>query len=61
MTTKRQQAAVHFCEQWLHIPFKEDINDFTQVSNYLATYLDKAKQIAEEVSCEYIAYINDLN
>lgn len=41
MTTKRQKAAIHFCEKWLQIKFKGDINDFKQVSNFLSKYLEK--------------------
>ena len=36
MTTNRQKAAVHFCEQWLNIDFNGDINNFNQVSAFLA-------------------------
>lgn len=61
MTTQRQKAAVHFCEQWLKVPFEGNLEDFKQVSNYLSNYLDDAKQLAEEIACEYEAYINDLD
>lgn len=61
MTTQRQKAAVHFCEQWLNVPFEGDIENFNQVSNYLSMYLEDAKWTAEEIACEYSAYVNDLD
>ena len=53
MTTGRQKAAVHFCEQWLNITFNGDINNFQQVSNFLSEYLEEAKLTYEEIACEY--------
>jgi hypothetical protein len=61
MTTKRQKAAVHFCENWLHVSFEGDINNFKEVSNFLSQYLDDAKNLAGEIACEYEAYIADLD
>ena len=60
MTTGRQKATVHFCEQWLNITFNGDINNFQQVSNFLSEYLEDAKNLYEEVKCEYEAYLWDL-
>lgn len=60
MTTNKQKAAVHFCEQWLNITFKGNINDFQQVSYFLSIYLDEAKSLYNEVRCEYEAYLWDL-
>lgn len=60
MTTPRQKAAVHFCEQWLNITFEGDINNFNEVSEFLSEYLDDAKTTALEISCEYEAYLWDL-
>lgn len=60
-TTERQKSAVHFCEEWLHISFDGDINDRTQVSNFLAEYLDDAKNLYEEIRCEYEAYLWNLD
>lgn len=60
MTTNRQKAAVHFCEQWLNITFEGNINDFQQVSYFLSIYLDEAKSLYNEVRCEYEAYLWDL-
>lgn len=57
MTTERQKKAVRFCEQWLHVEFKGDINDFHEVSSFLSEYLDEAKNLAEDVACEYEAYL----
>lgn len=60
MTTPRQKAAVHFCEQWLKIQFEGDINDFNTVSNFLSEYLEEAKMLALEITCEYEAYLEEL-
>lgn len=32
MTTDRQKAAIHFCEQWLNITFDGNINNRFEVS-----------------------------
>lgn len=61
MTTKRQKAAVQFCEEWKFPKFKGDINNFKQVSMYLSKYLELAKIRAMELACEYASYLNDLN
>ena len=60
MTTNRQKANVHFCEQWLDITFNGDINNFRQVSNFLSIYLEEAKLLYDEIKCEYEAYLWDL-
>ena len=60
MTTNRQKAAVHFCEQWLNVTFEGDINDFQQVSHFLSIYLDEAKSLYNEVRYEYESYLWDL-
>ena len=61
MTTNRQKAAVHFCEQQLNINFNGDINNFKQVSAFLAEYLQEAKNLYEEILCEYEAYLWSLD
>lgn len=60
MTTDKQKAAVHFCEQWLNVAFEGDINNFKQVSYFLSIYLDDAKQLYDEIACEYESYLWDL-
>lgn len=60
-TTKRQRAAVHFCEQWLNITFEGNIEDKYQVSIFLGEYLQDAKNLYNEVRCEYEAYLWDLD
>lgn len=59
--TNIQIAAVHFCEEWLNISFKGDIEDRAQVSIFLKEYLDDAKNTYEEVACEYEAYLWELD
>ena len=57
MTTNKQKAAVHFCEQWLDVTFNGDINNFRQVSNFLSIYLEEAKSLYNEIESEYEAYL----
>lgn len=60
LTTDKQKDAVHFCEQWLDVTFESNINDFQQVSYFLEAYLDEAKNLYDEVQCEYESYLWDL-
>ena len=60
MTTDRQKAAIHFCEQWLNITFEGNINDRRQVSVFLGEYLQEAKNLYDEIRCDYEAYLWDL-
>lgn len=53
MTTKRQKAAVNFCETWVRVKFDGDIDNFKEVSNFLSKYLDEAKNIAEDAVASY--------
>ena len=57
ITTNRQRAAVHFCEQWLNITFEGNIEDKYQVSAFLEEYLQEAKDLYDEIRCEYEAYL----
>lgn len=59
MTTNRQKAAVHFCEQWLNVEFTGNINNFKEVSDFLSNYLEEAKSLYDEVKCEYESYMWD--
>lgn len=60
MTTDRQKAAVHFCEQWLNITFNGNIENKYEVSAFLGEYLQEAKDLYNEIRCEYEAYLWDL-
>ena len=60
MTTNKQKAAVHYCEQWLNITFDGDINNYQEVSEFLSEYLAEAKMTCLELTCEYESYIYDL-
>ena len=60
MTTDRQKAAIHFCEQWLNITFEGNINNRFEVSIFLGEYLQEAKNLYDEIRCEYEAYLWDL-
>lgn len=60
MTTDRQKAAIHFCEQWLNITFNGNIENRYEVSAFLSEYLQEAKDLYNELRCEYEAYLWDL-
>lgn len=60
MTTNRQKAAVRFCEQYLDVTFKGDINDFHQISKFLSIYLNTAKRVYNDITMEYQSYQWDL-
>lgn len=53
MTTKRQKAAINFCEEVLNISFKGNIDNFNEVSEFLGTYLEQAKVIADDAIESY--------
>ena len=55
-STARQKGAVKFVEEWLDITFNGDINNFYEVSDFLSEYLDEAKQMYDEIYCEYTSY-----
>ena len=57
MTTNKQKAAIQFCEQWLDITFEGNIEDKYQVSIFLSEYLQEAKDLYDEIRCEYEAYL----
>ena len=61
ISTDRQKAAVHFCEEWLNITFEGDIENKYQVSLFLQEYLQDAKNLYDEVKCEYEAYLWELD
>lgn len=56
MTTKRQRAAVRFCEERLqNCHFKGDIENFDDVSSFLQEHLYNAKYHPDYIT-EYEAY-----
>ena len=52
-STERQRRAVSFVEEWCNISFEGNIDDFYEVSDFLADYLDTAKEIAEDADASY--------
>ena len=56
-STKKQQSAIRYCEQWLCIEFNGNIESFDECSLFLSIYLEEAKQTEMELICEYEAYI----
>ena len=61
MTTDRQKATIHFCEQRLNITFNGNINNRFEVSIFLGEYLQEAKNLYDEIRCDYEAYLWNLN
>lgn len=53
MTTKRQKAAINFCEVVLNVTFKGDIDNFNEVSEFLSVYLEQAKIVAADAIESY--------
>ncbi len=53
MTTERQKDAVAFCEEWLNVEFKGDINNFNEVSSFLSLHLDVAKAVYDDAVMSY--------
>lgn len=58
-STERQRNAVSFVEEWCDITFEGDINNFYEVSDFLADHLDIAKEIAADATASYWSMIND--
>lgn len=61
MTTNKQKTAIQFCEQWLDITFEGNIEDKHQVSIFLSEYLQEAKDLYNEIRCEYESYLWELD
>ena len=58
-STKKQQSAVRYCEQFLYIEFDGDIESFEECSYFLSIYLEEAKRTEMELRCDYESYIWD--
>ena len=56
-STKKQQSAVRYCEQWLYIEFDGDIESFEECSYFLSIYLEEAKRTEMELRYDYESYI----
>lgn len=56
-STKKQQAAIKYCEAWLQIKFNGNINNFYECSAFLEIYLDEAKMREDTLTEEYKAYM----
>lgn len=52
-STEKQKRAVHFVEFWCDIEFKGDIDNFYKCSKFLESYLDEAKDIAQDAAASY--------
>ena len=61
MTTNKQKADVHFCEQWLNVTFTGNINNEQEVLDFLNEYFNEAERIYEDYSSEYEAYLWNLD
>ena len=61
MTTDKQKEAVKFCEKILDVYFEGDINNYSQVSNFLYENLGEAKSIFLEAAFNYEAFLWELD
>ena len=52
-STERQKAAVEFIEMWCGVEFQGNIDDFYEVSDFIADYLVVAKEIADDARASY--------
>ena len=60
-TTEQQRSEVQLCEEMLNITFEGDLFNPDDVNPFLAEYLDDALNLYNELSCEYEAYMGDLD
>lgn len=60
MTTEKQKDAVHFCEECLQVEFEGDIDNHKEVSSFLNLYLEEAKDVYNDIRCEFETYIIEL-
>lgn len=60
-STSRQRAAVSFCENLDFPEFTGNLGNFYDCSSYLTEYLEQAKSMYQELSCEYEAYVQELD
>lgn len=56
-STRKQQAAVEYCEVWLQIDFTGDRQSFEDCHEFLKSFLKDAKDRERELYCEYRAYL----
>lgn len=77
MVSNKQKHAVKFIVTTLRIPFKGNIDDFNDVSNFISQYLEDAKLLNKQlemiedweayiwhqrgIAAEYQSYIDDLD
>lgn len=54
-STQRQRDAVHFCEEILGIPFRDNIMLKEDCNHFLKRFLWLAKQQYRELKCEFEA------
>jgi hypothetical protein len=60
-TTKQLRSEVQFCEEMLNITFEGNLYNPDDVNPFLAEYLADAINLYNELSCEYEAYMGELD
>ena len=60
-STPKQVAAVICCESLNFPEFTGNLDNFYDCSAYLSEYLEQAKSMYQELSCEYEAYVQELD
>lgn len=59
--TPKQKSAIEFCQDMDFPEFTGNLDSFYDCSSYLSEYLEQAKSIYQELSCEYEAYVQELD
>ena len=60
-STPKQKSAIEFCQDMNFPEFTGNLDNFYDCSSYLSEYLEQAKSMYQELSCEYEAYVQELD
>ena len=60
-STPKQKSAIEFCQEMGFPEFTGNLDNFYDCSAYLSKYLEQAKSMYQELSCEYEAYVQELD
>lgn len=60
-STPKQKSAIEFCQDMDFPEFTGNLDNFYDCSAYLSKYLEQAKSMYQELSCEYEAYVQELD
>ena len=60
-STPKQKSAIEFCQEMDFPEFTGNLDNFYDCSSYLSEYLEQAKSMYQKLSCEYAAYVQELD